>query len=133
MTTITAQQILDDNNYETTKINSNVTTALTRVERLIDRAINHINLQTGSTISNMSGSDGSKTVEVTSNEGASLVESLASLLVRAYVDKGPNVGLSALTVNTVIADPQYALLSDMIKKDIERLREILTEFDVSIV
>jgi len=122
MATITAQTLLDRNNWATTDIHATAVTALTRVEYLIDDAIDYINGEAGTTISNMGGGGaGSKTVTVTAAQ-APIVRALAALLVRAYLDKGPNVGIGGLGVTAIISDPQYKLHMMMIMQGINRLR-----------
>ena len=114
MATITAQLILDENNYTDDDI------TLTNLEYLIDNAINYVNLQTGLSISNLSGTAESKTVTVTSNE-STVIKSLAVLMIRAYKDRGPQVGIQGLSVSTVIADPQYSLFMKVVDDGIKRL------------
>jgi hypothetical protein len=114
MATITAQLILDENNYTDGDI------TLTNLEYLIDNAINYVNLQTGLSISNLSGTAESKTVTVTSNE-STVIKSLTVLMVRAYKDRGPNMGLSGLSVATLTSDPQYSLFIKIVDDGIKRL------------
>ena len=115
MTSITAQQILDENNYTVSDISK------THLEYLIDNAINYVNLETGNSMSNMSGPAESKTVSVTSNQAA-VVKPLIALLLRAYLDRGPNVAVGGLTVTTLLGDPQFALFKDMVDKGMNQLR-----------
>jgi len=115
MPTITAQDILDENNYTESDISK------AKVEALIDNAINYINLETGLSISNMSGSSGSKSVTVTSGQ-APIVKALASLYVRAYVDHGPEAAVGGMNVNVVNDDPQLALLRSIVDRGIMLLR-----------
>ena len=121
MATITAQILLDQNNWATTDIHATSATALTRVEYLIDDAIDYINSQAGTSISNMSGAAGSKTLTVTAAQ-APIIKQLAALLVRAYLDKGPNVSVGGLGVSAIVGDPQYKVAMMMVKTGIRRLR-----------
>jgi len=121
MTSITAQNILDENGYTTSDI------SLINCERLIDNAIDYINLMSDRNISNLAGTEGSKTVNVNSEE-APIIKFLAGLLVRAYKDKGPNTAISGLSVTTLIQDPQYDLLKGAVEKGIQRLREIQVSY-----
>ena len=117
MATVTAQNILDENNY------TDVDITLTKIEALIDNAINYTNLKTGLTISNMEGSSGSKTVTVT-NRQAPVIKAIASLYVRACVDHGPNASVDGLTVSTVSSDPQIDLLKEIGQHGIIYLRAL---------
>lgn len=121
MADITAQTLLDRNNWATTDINTDATTAKTRVEYLIDDAIDYINGEAGTSMSNMSGAAGSKSVTVTSAQ-APIVRALAALLVRAYLDKGPNVSVGGMGVSAIVSDPEYKVHMMMIMQGISRLR-----------
>jgi len=121
MATITAQTLLDRNNWATTDIHATAVTALTRVEYLIDDAIDYINGESGTSMSNMTGAAGSKTVTVTSAQ-APIVRALAALLVRAYLDKGPNVSVGSMGVSAIVSDPEYKIHMMMIQTGISRLR-----------
>lgn len=120
MATITAQTLLDQNNWATTDINAVALTALTRVEYLIDDSIDYINSQAGLNISNLTGAAGSKTVTVTSAQSP-IIKALASLLIRAYLDKGPNIGVGGVGVTAISTDPQYDMHMKMLKNGIKRL------------
>lgn len=113
MATITAQNILDENNYPDM--------SKTIVEYLIDNVINYLNLETGLSISNMTGDAESKSVTVTSGQSA-IIKPLAALMIRAYKDRGPNASVGGLSVVTVLADPQYTLFKEITNKGINRLR-----------
>ena len=115
MPPITAQDILDENNYTESDISK------AKVEALIDNAINYINLETGLSISNMSGSEGSKSVTVTSSQ-APVVKALASLYVRAYVDHGPEAAVGGMSSTVVNEDPQLALLRGVVERGVMLLR-----------
>jgi len=114
MVTLTAQDILDENNYTEAEISK------LKVEAFIDNAINYINLNTGLAISNMSGTAGSKTVTLT-NKQAPVVKALASLYVRAYVDHGPQVSVSGLSSSIVDSDPQLSLLREVYEQGVKVL------------
>jgi len=107
MTTITAQGILDENNYTIAEI-SLVKTAL-----LIDNAINYVNLRCGLSMATTVGGS----VTLTGNQSV-VVKLLATLMVRAYVDRGPNTAVGGLSVTSIINDPQYALYNAMIEAGI---------------
>lgn len=113
LATITAQQVLDENNY--------TTPTTTIVEYLIDNAIDYINLEAGLSINNMSGdTPGSKTVTVTSTQ-APIIKMLSTLMIRAYKDRS-SVGIGGLSVTAVISDPQYDLFTKVVERGIMRLR-----------
>ena len=112
---LTAQNILDENKWTVYNI------SLANLETLIDNSINYINLEANTTISLSAGTSGSKTVTLTRSESLAL-KSLTALMVRAYLDKGPNIGLASLSVVNTIDDPNYSLFSDIVQKSILRLK-----------
>jgi hypothetical protein len=107
MATITAQNILDENNYTVADI------SLVNLAALIDNAINYVNLRAGLSMTTTVGGS----VTLTGNQSV-VVKLLSTLMLRAYLDRGPNTGLGGLSVNSVITDPQYALYSAMIEAGI---------------
>lgn len=116
MVDITAQNILDENDY--TKPSTTI------VEQLADNAIDHINAQTGLSIQvfrDQAGAAGSRTISVTANASPT-VKLLAGLFIRAYNDKGPVATAANINVSTIIADPQYNLFMKIIDQGINRLR-----------
>jgi hypothetical protein len=114
-----AQRILSENGYALTDF-ENLT--LTILEYKIDDAIDWINLQAGLTIADLSGDAESKSI--TGTDGQILaVKSLTNLMLRAYVEKG-DVSMAALTVTSVVNDPDYKVTMMMIEKAIERLKEL---------
>lgn len=113
MTVITAQLIKDRNNKA--DMNS------IDVEYLIDDTIDTINLEAGTSISNMTGVAGSKTVTVTANESA-VIKPLVALMLKAFSDQSPNVAVGGLSVSTMLQDPQYALFNQLWKRGINWLR-----------
>lgn len=116
----TAQNILDENNYTTSEI------SLANTEQLIDNSINYVNLQTNSSIAAMAGSAGSKTGTATRTQTV-IIKALATLMIRAYLDRGPQVSLSGLSVSAVISDPQYSLYAETIKSGIAKLYALSKE------
>lgn len=115
MTTITsiAQRILDENDYSTP--------AADIVEYLIDNAIDYVNMEAGTSIAELSGDAETKSLTGTRSE-ISVVKSLTVLLLRAYKDRGPQVGVGGLNVAVTLSDPQYSLFTKMVNKGISRLR-----------
>jgi hypothetical protein len=112
-----AQRILDENNYTTTTANI----SLTKLEYLIDNAIDYVNLQTGTSITDLAGSAESKTLTGTENE-VNVVKTLSSLMLRAYVEKGPNVGIQSISVSVVSTDPHFRLFWQLFLDGLDRLR-----------
>lgn len=92
----------------------------TNLEYLIDDAINYVNLEAGTSISNLSGVAGSKTVTVTAAQGAVVIP-LITLCMRAYKDKGPSSSTQGLSVTAIVSDPQYKLEMMMLKSGIRKL------------
>ena len=117
MVTVTniATQVLNENNYSTTDI-----TAI-NLEYLIENAIDYVNLEAGTSIADLSGGAGSKSIVGTEAE-IFTVKTVTVLMIRAYKDRGPNSGLGPMSVATVIGDPQYSLFKDLIEKSLNRLR-----------
>ena len=111
MATFTAQNLLDENNYTTSDI------SLVNAERLVNNAIHYVELETGLSLADMA----TQTVTVTDGE-ETIIKSLAVLMIRAYLDRGPNAAIGGLSVTSVLADPQYALFKDLLDSGINRLR-----------
>jgi len=116
-----AQRVLDENGWETADIHATPATALTRVEYMIDNAIDHINFHAGTTIADLSGGVGAKSLVATANEIV-VIKALSVLMVRAHLDRGPNVSLPGVSASTVLADPQYSLYNKIVNQGINRLR-----------
>ena len=110
-----AQQILDENNYTEADISK------TNLEYLIDNAIDYINLVAGTSIADLSGTAGSKSLTATENEIVA-IKLLTVLLLRAYKDRGPNASVAGLNVSAVINDPQYTLYKELFDLAVARLR-----------
>ena len=110
-----AQQILDENNYTEADISK------TNLEYLIDNAIDYINLVAGTSIADLSGTAGSKSLTATENEIVA-IKLLTVLLLRAYKDRGPNASVAGLNVSAVINDPQYTLFKELFDLAVARLR-----------
>lgn len=115
MPAITAAQIKAENDWDGDDISD------TNLEYLIDNAINHINLLAGLSMSNLSGAAGSKTVTLTSSQEP-YVKMLSALLVRAYIDKGPDTNVAAVSATTISTDPHYKLFMRLINQGIQYLR-----------
>jgi hypothetical protein len=116
MTVITdiAQRILDENNYTVSDI------SLTNLEYIIKNAVDHINAQAGTNIS-FTPAAGAASL-IASDIEIITTKNLSTLLLRAYVDRGPNTSVGGLSVTTVANDPQYNIFMELVKDDIIRLR-----------
>jgi len=115
MPTITATQIKNENNWTDEDITD------TNLEYLIDNIINYVNLIAGTSISNLSGTAGTKSVTVTSSQDF-VIKSGVALAMRSYLDKGPNVAMSGISISEIVTDPHYRFLSKMFNNGINMLR-----------
>ena len=106
-----AQQILDENRWVIGDI------SIVNVQSLVDNASHFINLMAGTTIPNIVGD-----ALVASDNELTVVKMLTALLIRAYLDRGPNVSLGSISITSVLTDPQYNLFTDMVTKAIEQLK-----------
>lgn len=109
-----AQRILDENNYTVSDI------SIANLEYLIDNAADYINLMAGTAIADIAGG----TLTGTENE-IIVVKSLSTLMLRAYLDRGPNTAVSSLSVTSVLADPQYALFTKIVDAGIAKLTAVV--------
>jgi len=87
----------------------------------VDNAIDYINLEAGTSIADLSGAAASKSLTASENQIV-VIKALSALLVRAYVDKGPNVSLAGVSAIGVMTDPHFGLMTKMLKVSINRLR-----------
>jgi len=115
MVVITAALILSETGWAATDFG-----AATNLEYLIDKAINWINAEAGTSMSNMAGGP-PKTVTVTSAQ-APVVKAWTELLCRAYINKGPSASLGAISVSEIVSDPHYKIMVMMANRGINRLR-----------
>ena len=113
-----AQRVLDENYYTVSDFYS-----LTRVEYMIDNAIDTINLRAGTSIADLAGSAEAKTLTGTEDE-ILVVKELTSLLLRAVKDRGPNFAISGVSASVVLNDPNYTYYTKAVKEDIRRLRAL---------
>jgi len=115
-----AQRVLDENGFLITDF-PNLT--LTILEYKIDDAIDYVNLQAGLTIADLSGTAGSKSI--TGTDGQILaVKWVTNLMLKAYKEKGEQVGIGALNVTYIVNDPDYKMSMMIVEKAIERLKEL---------
>jgi hypothetical protein len=116
MTTITniAQRILDENNYTTSDC------SLVNTEYLVKKAVEHVNLKIGSTIS-FTPSGGTQSLTATDAQ-LTCIQNLSGLLLRAYLDKGPNTGIAGVNISSITTDPHYSLTLRLIEDQIAELK-----------
>lgn len=121
MTTIAniAQRVLDENGYAITDF-KNLT--LTILEYKIDDAIDYVNLQAGLSIADLSGSAESKSITATDSQILA-VKWLTNLMLKAYKEKGSQVGIASLNVTYILNNPDFKVSLMVINKAIERLKE----------
>ena len=110
-----AQRILDETRYTTSDVSS-----LTKLEYMIDNAIDTVNLRAGTSIADLAGAAESKSITGSESE-ILVVKELTVLLIRVLKDRGPHVAPTGLSPSTVLADPQYDYYSKAIREDIKRL------------
>jgi len=116
MTVVTdvAQRVLDENNYSVSDI------SLLNLEYLIRNAVDYVNMQAGTAIAFVPVA-GSEDLNASDSE-IIVVKALSVILLRAYVDRGPNVAISSLSVSTVANDPQYNVFMQIVNDGLMRLR-----------
>ena len=111
--------MLAETDYADTDIHA--TDGKERVEYMIDNAIDYVNLHAGTSIGNMTGVAGAKTVTVTSGQSA-VIKPLCILMVKAYMEKGPSANVGDVNLAILLNDPRYALYHPMIREGVNRLR-----------
>ena len=108
-----AQLVLNENRWTITDI------TIANAEYLINNASDYINLMAGTSIANIAAG------ALTATDSELLVtKELASLMIRAYLDRGPNVSIGGLSVTSVLSDPQYDSKSKMIQLGINALKVV---------
>jgi len=121
MTTVAsiAQRILDENGYLLTDF-SNLT--LTILEYKVDDAIDYVNAQAGTSIAALTGTAETKSFTYTAPENLA-VKGLVNLMLRAYKEKGEQVGVGGLSVSYLQGDPDFRLSMQVLDKMIGSLRQ----------
>ena len=110
---LAAQRILDENNYTTSDC------SLTNLEYIIKNAVDYINLAVGTSIS-FTPAAGAATLTATDSQ-IYTVKAATILMLRAYLDRGPNTSVAAISVSSLIGDPQYNFYTETLKQAIARL------------
>ena len=122
MTTIAniAQRVLDENGLTLAKLPG---LTLTILEYKIDDAIDYVNLQAGLTIADLTGDAESKSITATDGQILA-VKWLSNLMLKAFKEKGKQVGIAALSVTYIVNDPDYKMSMMILEKAIERLKDL---------
>ena len=120
MATITniAQTILNENGYVLGDFSG---LTLTILENKIDDAIDYVNAMTGLSIAALTGAAESKTLTYTAPQNVA-IKKLTNLLLRAYQEKGSQVGIESLNVTYLQSDPDYKLSMLLLDKMVARLK-----------
>jgi hypothetical protein len=116
MTIVTniAQRILDENN----KTVSDIT--LVNMEYLVKNAVDHINSQTGRSIS-FTPAAGAASLTANDDE-IPVIKNLSALLLRSYLEKDPNIAFGGMSVSAIANDTQYTLFMQLVNDGLMRLR-----------
>jgi len=123
MTDLTAANVLARFNYDSKDFDpdSDETQSYTNVEYIIDDVIDFINSEAGTSISNMAGVAGSKTVTVTGAQNAAIKLVLSVLLkeTKYKISTSGNIGPVSSSESVGAQDP---LFRKMFWSSINRLR-----------
>ena len=110
MVTFSTQNFLDENNWTTTQI------SLVNCGLILDNAINYVNLRAVRTIAAVAAGG----VTCTAAESTA-VKAVGVLMVRGFLDRGPNVSAGSVSVSSLSSDPQYSFWRDMAELSIKAL------------
>ena len=117
MTNYTAANLQTINNYTGLDNES--------IEAFMEAVISHINAETGASLphfrDDIVNAAGSKVVSITDAQEPAFLAG-AALMLRAYNEKGPIVGLGAMNVTVLSTDPHYKVWNKMLTQAINRLR-----------
>lgn len=124
MTTLTAAIILARYHYKSTDFDTaataDETTSLTNAEYIIDDVIDYINLIAGTSISNLSGTAGTKTTTVTNDQNAAIKLLLPLMLKDAKYKTNDNSTLGPAGVSATL-NSQNPVFIEMFEKAIAKL------------
>ena len=127
MADITAETVLARFFYQSTDFdpasNPSETTSYTNTEYIIDEVIDFINSEAGTSISNLTGAVGSKTVTVTGPQNASLKLVLGFYLKDAKYKINESSGLGPASVSESVYS-QDPVIKKMLWKSLDRLRGV---------
>jgi len=111
-----AQAIVDEHGYTAP---DDIT--LVKLENNIDNVIDYVNLETRSSIADLTGGAGTKSL-VCDEKYIPLIKLLSALMVKAYLNKGPDSSMAGLSVSFVVSDPQYVIYRQIIDRSLKLLR-----------
>jgi hypothetical protein len=118
-----ADRILKETGYNYSVIDSAEVTALTIVEYLVDNAIDELNAECSTTIADLTGSAGTKSLVGTETEVAA-TKLLSKLHLRARQDKGEVVGLGPMSSSQDSTDPYMTVLNEQLAVLKKRLKAV---------
>ena len=123
MTDLTAANVLARFNYNSTDFDpdGNETTSYTNVEYIIDDVIDFINSEAGTSISNLAGVAGSKTVAVTGAQNAAIKLVLSVVLKETKYKLSTSSNLGPASISESVGS-QDAIFRKMFWSSINRLR-----------
>ena len=116
-----ADRILKEAGYEYRVINSVQNTALTIVEYLVEDAIDTVNAECGTSIADLTGAAGTKSLVGSETEVAA-VKLLSKLYLRARQDHGETVGLGPMSMSQSSTDPYVTVLRERLDGLFKRLK-----------
>lgn len=97
----------------------------TTIELFMDGMISHINSVTGASLAHFRddivNAAGSKVVSITEAQESAFLAG-AALMLRAFQDKGPQVGIGNMSVTEVISDPHYRVFMKLFNQSLQYLR-----------
>jgi len=123
MTDLTAANVLARFNYSSTDFDpdSDETTSYTNVEYIIDDVIDFINSEAGTSISNLAGVAGAKTVTVTGAQNAAIKLVLSVVLKETKYKISTSSGLGSASISESVGS-QDTIFRTMFWSSINRLR-----------
>ena len=100
----------------------------TALEPLMDGCISHINAETGAGLPHFRDDGvniaGELQVNITDAQEPAFLAG-AALMLRAYNEKGPNLGTPGPAVTAIISDPHFTVWSQVFQAALMRLRRTL--------
>jgi len=123
MTDLTAANVLARFNYGSTDFDpdGDETTSYTNVEYIIDDVIDFVNSEAGTSISNLAGGAGAKTVTVTGAQNAAIKLVLSVVLKETKYKISTSSGLGPASISESVGS-QDTIFRKMFWSSINRLR-----------